>query len=165
MENVEGVILRAGASNPRKGFEWPAQYFFKLSVPSILEEVEDRFDVKAPFFLFFSNFRDHCDFGTKSGKSGTDFRQGPFFLEITMILVQKVGNLRLISGEDHFFFFLEITMILRQKVANLKLISGEDLFFGDHYDFGAKSGVFCLFGPPIFSMGQNGPRLKKVGHP
>ena len=90
---------------PRKGFEWPAQYFFKLSVPSILEEVEDRFDVKAPFFLFFSNFRDHCDFGTKSGKSETDFRQGPFFLEITMILVQKVGNLRLISGEDHFFFF------------------------------------------------------------
>ena len=26
-----------------------------------------------------------------------------FFLEITMILRQKVGNLRLISSEDHFF--------------------------------------------------------------
>ena len=38
---------------PRKGFEWPAQYFLKLSVPSILEKVEDRFDVKALFFLFF----------------------------------------------------------------------------------------------------------------
>ena len=44
-------------------------------------------------------------------------------------------------------------------MGNLRLISGEDLFFRDHYDFGAKSG------PPIFSISQNGPRLKKVGHP
>ena len=65
---------------PRKGFEWPAQHFLKPSVPSILAEVEDRFDVKDPFFLvFFSSFRDHYDFGTKSGKSETDFRRGPFF--------------------------------------------------------------------------------------
>ena len=74
-----------------------------------------------------------------------------------------MGNLGLISGED--LFFLEITMISGEKVGNLKLISGEDFFFfGDHYDFGAKSGVFCLFGPPIFSISQSGPRLKKVGH-
>ena len=54
-------------------------------------------------------------------------------------------------------------MILIQKVGNLRLISGKNLFFfKDHYDFGVKSEVFCLFGPP---MGQNGPRLKKVGHP
>ena len=56
-------------------------------------------------------------------------------------------------------------MILVQKVQNLRLISGEDLFFRDHYNFGAKNGMFRLFGPPIFSMSQNGPRLKKVGHP
>ena len=62
-----------------KGFEWPTQYFLKLSVPSILAEVENRFDVKTPFFIFFRNFRDHYDFGTKSGKSETDFRRGPCF--------------------------------------------------------------------------------------
>ena len=51
-----------------------------------------------------------------------------------MILGQKSGKyLRLISGEDVFFLF----------------------FFGDHYDFGAKSGVFCLFGPPKFSISQS----------
>ena len=56
-------------------------------------------------------------------------------------------------------------MISGQKMGNLRLISGENLFFfRDHYDFGEKSGMFCLFGPPIFSMGQNVPRLKKVGH-
>ena len=84
---------------PRKGFEWPAQYFLKPSVPSILAEVEDRFNVKDPFFLVFFQV-----------------------LEITMISEQKVGNLRLISGED-LFFVLKITM------GNLRLISGEDLFF------------------------------------
>ena len=99
---------------PRKGYEWPAQYFLKLSVPSILAEVEDRFDMKTSFFMFFSNFRDCYDFGTKSGKSATNFRRGLVFLEITMILLEKVGNLILILGED--------------------------LFFRDHYDFGAKSG-------------------------
>ena len=78
---------------PRKGFGWSAQYFLKPCVPLILAEVEDRFYVKTPVFLFFfSSFR-------------------------------------------------------------------------DHYDFGAKSGVFCLLGPPIFLKSQNGPRLKKVGHP
>ena len=104
---------------PRKGFEWPAQYFLKLSIPSILAEVEDRFDVKTPFFIFFPNFRDPYDFGTKSGKSETDFRRGPCFFQITMILLEKVGNLILISGEDLFFFLLEITMILGQKVGCL----------------------------------------------
>ena len=55
------------------------------------------------------------------------------------MLFFKVGNLRLILGED-FFFFLEITMIFRQKVGNLRLILGEDLFFlRDHYDFSTKS--------------------------
>ena len=39
-----------------------------------------------------------------------------FFLEITIILVQKIANRRLILGEDLFFFFLEITIILMQKV-------------------------------------------------
>ena len=73
------------AFGPHKGFEWPAQYFSKPSVASILAKFEDRFDVKTPFFLFFSCFRDHYDFG------------------------QKVENV--ILGED-FFFFLEITMIL-----------------------------------------------------
>ena len=42
------------------------------------------------------------------------------------MLFFKVGNLRLILGED---FFLEITMIFRQKVGNLRLILGEDVFF------------------------------------
>ena len=41
---------------PRKGFEWPDQYFLKPSVPSILAEIEDRFDVKTPFFVFFFKF-------------------------------------------------------------------------------------------------------------
>ena len=54
--------------------EWSAEYFLKLSAPSILTEIEDKFDVKTLFFLFFSSFRDHYDFGTKSGKSETDFR-------------------------------------------------------------------------------------------
>ena len=54
--------------------EWPAEYFLKLSAPSILAEIEDRFDVKIPFFLFFSSFRDYYDFGTISGKSETDYR-------------------------------------------------------------------------------------------
>ena len=44
------------------------------------------------------------------------------------MLFFKVRNLRLILGED-LFFFLEITMIFRQKVGNLRLILGEDLFF------------------------------------
>ena len=44
------------------------------------------------------------------------------------MLFFKVGNLRLILGEN-LFFFLEITMIFRQKVGNLRLILGEDLFF------------------------------------
>ena len=83
-----------------------------------------------------------------------------FFLEITMILGQKVGNRRLISNED--FFFLEITMILGQKVKNRRLISNEDLFFSDHYDFGTKIEVFYLFGPTVFLISENGPRLKKV---
>ena len=34
-----------------------------------------------------------------------------------------------------------------------------------HYDFEAKSVVVSLFGPPTFLISQNGPRLKKVGHP
>ena len=62
--------------------EWPAEYFLKLSAPSILAEIEDRFDVKTPFFLFFFQV-----------------------LEITTILRQKVENLKLISGEDFFFSF------------------------------------------------------------
>ena len=53
-----------------------------------------------------------------------------------------MGNLRLISGE--FLFFLEITMILVQKVGITRLISGENLFFffRDYYDFGTKKGNF-----------------------
>ena len=63
---------------PRKGSEWSAQYFLKPSVSSI--KVEDRFDVKTPFFLFFfSSFTVHYDFGTKSGKSETNFRWDLFF--------------------------------------------------------------------------------------
>ena len=55
-----------------------------------------------------------------------------------MISGQKVVNLKPISGEN--LVCLEIAMILLEKVRNLMLISGEDLFFGDHYDFRAKSG-------------------------
>ena len=67
------------------------------------------------------------------------------------MLFFKVGNLRLILGED-LFFFLEITMIFRQKVGNLRLILGEDVFFfRDQCDF---------FG----DQSQNGPGLKNVGH-
>ena len=50
-----------------------------------------------------------------------------FFLEITVILVEKVGITRLISGEE--LFFLEITMIVVEKVGIPRLILGEDLFF------------------------------------
>ena len=114
---ANGIKQGRPTGGPRKGFEWPAQYFLKPSIPSILAKVEDRFDVNTPFFLFFfSSFRDHYDFGTKSGQFETDFRRGPFFSR-------------------------------------------------DHYDFRAKSRVFCLFGPPIFSISQSGSRLKKVGHP
>ena len=57
-------------------------------------------------------------------------------------------------------------MILRQKMGNLRLISGKEFFFlRYHYDFKAKSVVVSLFGPPTFLISQNGPRLKKVGHP
>ena len=117
------LTIRQGRPTFGPRFEWPAQYFLKPCVPSILEKVEDRFDVKAFFSCFFFQV-----------------------LVITMISGQKVGNLRVISGEEDFFHFIF-------------------LFFRDHYDFGAKSGVFCLFGPPIFSINQNGPRLKKVKHP
>ena len=41
---------------PRKDFELSAQYFLKPSVPSILAEFEDRFDVKTPFFVFSFKF-------------------------------------------------------------------------------------------------------------
>ena len=59
--------------------------------------------------------------------------EDPFFLvfyqilEVTVISGQKVGNLRLISGED--IFFLEITIIAVQKVGIPRLISGENFFF------------------------------------
>ena len=53
---------RRPTRGPRKGFEWPAQYFLKHSFPSILAEIENRFDVKTPFFVFL-RFRDHCEFG------------------------------------------------------------------------------------------------------
>ena len=40
-----------------------------------------------------------------------------------------------------------------------------NFFFRDHYDFGTKIEVFYLFGPPVFLMSENGPRLKKVQRP
>ena len=60
-----------------------------------------------------------------------------------MISGQKVGNLRLISGED---LFLEITMILGQKVGNPRLISCENPFFLEiTMILGEKVGCFvCL---------------------
>ena len=95
--------------------------FLKPSVLSILAEVEDKFDAKALFSSIFIKFGLRKDFEWPT----------QCFLEpsVTMILilVQKVANRRLISGED--LFFLEITIILVQKVANWRLISGEDLFF------------------------------------
>ena len=60
-----------------------------------------------------------------------------------LILVEKVANWRLISGED-LFLFLEIITIWMQKVANQRLISGEDLFFRDHHNFGVK-GKYRIF--------------------
>ena len=59
-----------------------------------------------------------------------------------LILVQKVANRRLISGEDLFIFFMEIIIILMQKV-----------------------GCFLYTARQIFFVRQNGPRFKKVGHP
>ena len=96
---------------PRKGFEWPAQCFLKPSVLLILAEVEDKFDVKALFSSIFIKFG-----------PGKDFEwPAQCFLEhsVTMILIllQKVANRRLISGED--LFFLKITIILMQKVGCL----------------------------------------------
>ena len=103
-----------------------------------------------------------------------------------MILVQKVGNLRLNSGENLFFrdycdfgtksgksetkfrrepFFRDHYDFGTKSGKSETEFRRESFFFKDHYDFGTKTGVFCLFGPPIFSMSQNGPRLKKVGHP
>ena len=62
---------------------------------------------------------------------------------------QKVGNLRLISGED-FFFFLEITMILVQKVGILRLISGED-FSNDPLNVSFKKLSFYDKGLPTLA--------------
>ena len=80
----------------------------KPSVLSILEEVEDKFDVKALFSSIFIKLGPRKDFEWPA----------QCFLEpsvtIILILVQKVKNRRLISGEDLFFF-------------------------RDHYNFGAKS--------------------------
>ena len=145
--------------------EHRAVFFEALSVLSILAEVENKFDVKTLFSSIFIKFGLCKDFewpaqyflepsvtmililvqkvANQRLISGEDL----FFLEIAIILVQKVANWRLISGED---LFLEITIILVQKVANRRLISGEDLFFRDHYNFEAKSGVFSLYGLPIF---------------
>ena len=52
------VNLKQGrpTRGPRKGFERPAQYFLKPSVLSILTKVENRFDVKTYFFVFFFKF-------------------------------------------------------------------------------------------------------------
>ena len=84
------------------------QCFLKSSVLSILAEVKDKFDVKALFSSIFIKFGPCKDFELPA----------QCFLEpsVTMILilVQKVANWRLISGEDLFFF--EITIILMQKV-------------------------------------------------
>ena len=122
---------------PRKGFEWPAHCFLKPSVLSILAEVEDNFDVKALFSSIFIKFGPSKDFEWPA----------QCFLEpsVTMILilVQKLANRRLISGED--LFFLEITIILVQKVANQGLISGKTFFFRDQYNFNVKSWVFSLY--------------------
>ena len=78
-------------------------------------------------FIFLLNKEHHCfgtelekseadprwryDFRRKSQKSGIDFKWRLFVLENTMVLGQKVRNLRMIAIED---FFLENTMILRQ---------------------------------------------------
>ena len=71
------------------------------------DEIRDWFKVRTFFF-----FKDHYDFGTKNGELETDFKRGPFFLKITMILGRKMGNWRLILSEN---LFLEISMILGQK--------------------------------------------------
>ena len=124
--------FKAGASNPwatfglHKCFKWPAQYFLKPSLLSILAEVKQKFDVNTLFSLIFIKFGPHSIFLEP-------------FLTIILVLVQKVANQRLISGEDFFFF-------------------------RDHYNFGAKSGVFSLYGPPISFVCKNGPKLKKVGY-
>ena len=62
-------------------------------------------------------------------------------------------------------------MIFRQKVGNLRLILGEDLFsfLRDHYDFSTKSrkSETNFRRRPFFfgDQSQNGPGLKNVGQP
>ena len=98
--------FKAGASNPwatfglHKCFKWSTPYFLKPSLLSILAEVKQKFDVNTLFSLIFIKFGLHSIFWS------------PF--TIILVLVQKVANQRLISGEDLFFF-------------------------RDHYNFGAKS--------------------------
>ena len=58
-------------------------------------------------------------------------------------------------------FFLEKTLILGQKLKNMKLNLNKDLFFRVHLDFETKSEVHCLLGPPIFLISQNSPQIKK----
>ena len=57
---VQGRPTRGARAtfSPRKGFEWPAEYFLKSSVPPILAEIqpeiEDRFHVQTSFYPVFS---------------------------------------------------------------------------------------------------------------
>ena len=58
---------------PRNGFEWPAQYFSKSSVPPILAEmqpeIEDRFHGQTSSYLVFSEI---ASFQKKIMKSEND---------------------------------------------------------------------------------------------
>ena len=56
MKGLMNTLNTRPTCDPRKAFEWPSQYFLKASLPSILAEIEDRFDVKIPFFLFHFKF-------------------------------------------------------------------------------------------------------------
>ena len=99
-------------------------------------EIKDRFYVKTPFSLVFS---DIASFQRKIIKSETDFKWGSFFSEIAMILERTLGSQRLISSED--LFFLEITTILD------------------------KNRAVSFVWPTNILMSQIGPRLKKSSMP
>ena len=89
--------------------------FLGLCLPILVKiplEIKDRFYVKTPFSLVFS---DITSFQKKIINPRLISSQNLFFSEIAMILEQTLGSQRLISSED--LFFLEITTILDKNQA------------------------------------------------
>ena len=52
-------------------------------------------------------------------------------------------------GED---LFLENTLILGRKLGNMRLIPREDLFFREHHDFRTKFGLRLIISDNVFVL-------------